>query len=86
MDTLEQLRKKINTIDDHIIGLLAQRFSIVVDIWAYKKEHLIPALDERRWAVLFHENIAKGKKKWLSEIFIIDLRESIHKEALKLQQ
>lgn len=32
MDTLAQLRKKIDTLDDDIITLLAQRFSLVTDI------------------------------------------------------
>lgn len=86
MNTLQQLRKKIDQIDGQIIDLLIQRCDIVLDIGAYKRLHNIPYLDRVRWSEVLQSNIIQGKKKWLSEKFVTDLRERIHYESLKIQQ
>lgn len=85
-DTLEQLRQDIDSIDQQIIDLLVQRFATVVDIWFYKKKHSLPSLDAVRRNSLLQSRILQGKKKWLSENFIIDIRKRIHKESLDMQQ
>lgn len=86
MDILSQLRSKIDTIDTQIIDLISKRFSIVADIWAYKKNHNIPILDGIRRSKLLQSNIIQGEKRWLSKDFIVDVRKKIHKETLKIQK
>ncbi len=85
-DTLKQLRQDIDTIDQQIVDLLVQRFATVVDIWSYKKKHSLPSLDAVRRDSLLQSRILEGKKKWLSEDFIIDIRRRIHEESLDIQK
>lgn len=63
MDTLQQLRKKIDQIDSQIIDLLAQRCSVVEDMKSYKKDLQLSYLDEARWNEVLQSNIVQGKKK-----------------------
>jgi chorismate mutase len=65
---------------------LVQRFAIVVDVWLYKKQHSISALDTVRRDRLLQLRILQGKKKWLSEDFIVDVRKRIHEESLDIQK
>ncbi len=84
--TLETYRKKIDQIDHQLIDLLAQRFTVVKSIREYKNTHKIPPLDLSRWASVLASIKKFAKKKWLSETFVTDLRERIHKESLLLQK
>ncbi len=86
MDNLTQLRNKIDSIDDRLITLLAERFSLVLAIWAYKKMHQFPSLDLIRRENLLKNKLSKGIEKWLTESFIIEIRERIHKESLRIQK
>lgn len=45
---MENLREKINIVDDKIMELLLERFLIVKDIGKYKKQNNIPILDSSR--------------------------------------
>ena len=86
MDSLELLRKKIDAIDGSIIDLFVERFSIVGDIWTYKKNHKLPILDKIRRTQALQKRVVLGKKKWLPTTFITEIRNIIHKQALKIQQ
>lgn len=45
---MENLREKINVIDEKIMELLLSRFLIVKEIGQYKKQHNLPILDKSR--------------------------------------
>ena len=47
---LQELRKKIDTIDDQLISLFVQRMQVAAAIGAYKKEHNLPVLVPAREA------------------------------------
>lgn len=85
MDTLAQLRTKIDDIDNHLVEVLVERFSVVMDIWRYKKQHNLPALDEERQRNMLEKIISLWNKKWLSKDFIGNVRNLIHQESLKIQ-
>ena len=72
---LEQLRKRIDKIDESIITLLAQKMKIVKKIGQLKKKNNIPAFDELRW-----QKIIKSKKGFVKKIW-----EIIHDEALNIE-
>jgi chorismate mutase len=61
--SLDDLRKKIDTIDIAIIELLAKRFAVVKKIGEYKKLHTLPALDISRWNELVALLKNRAKKK-----------------------
>ncbi len=60
---LEDLRRQIDEIDEAIIDLLAQRFSLIKEIGLRKKAANLPIKDVKRESYLrkFHKEIAKRK-------------------------
>lgn len=48
MNDLLKLRNKIDQIDNEVIELLKERFSIVIDVKKYKAINKLPILDENR--------------------------------------
>jgi len=55
---LDELRGKIDQIDEELLRLFAERMEVVIQIAAYKKEQGLPALDKKREAEKLEE-IAK---------------------------
>lgn len=63
MDDLEQLRQKINKIDEKMIELFEERMKTVCSIAEYKKRHSMQVLDEKREKEVIARNLAKLKDK-----------------------
>lgn len=84
--SLETLRKKINTIDEDIIRLLAERQKVVKAIGQLKMEMGTTIIDpEREHALIeFHQRL--GATYALSPDFIDQLFSIIILESRKLQQ
>ena len=76
MKNIEDLRKQIDVLDDHIVSLLAKRMKVVKDVGKFKKENNLPPLDNKRW-----KEIIKTKKGFIKKIW-----EIIHDEALKIEK
>ena len=45
---LQEIRQKLDSIDDQMIDLFSQRMNLVLDVAAYKKENGLPILDSGR--------------------------------------
>lgn len=58
MDTLEDMRKSIDNIDNAIVAMFAERFKVTDRVGLYKAENQLPAKDETREAVQ-HDRIAE---------------------------
>lgn len=80
---LEQYRMQIDIIDEEILRLLSERFSIVEQIWIYKKENNMEIVQNSRWKELLEKRVNLWVSYNLSEEFIIQVWEEIHKEAIK---
>lgn len=53
METLDELRKSIDNIDNAIVAMLAERFKVTDRIGVYKARNKLPAKDVQREAVQF---------------------------------
>jgi chorismate mutase len=53
MESLEEMRKSIDNIDNAIVAMLAERFKITDRVGLYKAQQGLPAKDEQREAVQF---------------------------------
>ena len=60
-NTLTELRKEIDTIDDQLRELLIKRMDICLDIAVYKKRHNLCIKDERREEDIL-KNLSKNEK------------------------
>lgn len=85
-DELKKLREAIDTIDEELLAVLAQRMQKSREIGEYKLAHNIPALDSERWNELLSNRIIEAEKKHLSAEFIAKLYELIHEESLAAQK
>lgn len=85
LNTLGELRQKIDWIDDQLMDLFEQRMQIVEVIGEYKKENNISILQNKRWEDIIYKSIAKGAKKGLSREFINKTFKAIHQESINHQ-
>ena len=85
LDTLENLRHKIDKVDDNIMDLLQDRMSISSDIGKYKKENNMTILQQDRWSDLLEKNKIKGSKRELTKAFISKVYKAIHQESINKQ-
>ncbi len=63
LDTLEDLRFKIDKCDDEIIRQLEMRMEIVKSIGKYKKENKMTILQANRWESIVKKSIEKANQK-----------------------
>ncbi len=83
---LEKLRLELDKIDEEIIKKLKERFDIVKQIWEYKKQNNIKALQPERWKKVLNSRKNIAKKYNISEKFIEKIWNEIHKEALEIEK
>lgn len=84
-DFLEQVRNKIDSIDQQIIELLANRMRLVEQIGEYKRTNNVTIFQLRRWEKILESRIECGKKLGLDEEYIKSLLQLVHKESIKKQ-
>jgi len=60
---LQELRKKIDDIDDKLVELFEERMDVSAKIAEYKKEHNMPVFDPAREQQKLCEISGKAKKK-----------------------
>lgn len=82
---LEQVRNKIDSIDQQIIELLANRMRLVEQIGEYKKNNNVSIFQLRRWENILESRIECGKRLGLDEEYIKNLLQLVHKESIKKQ-
>jgi chorismate mutase len=85
-EKLKYLRKRIDTVDYKILGLLAERMNIADEIAAEKKKRKLPVLQKRREKEALTGRIDFGKKLYLKPIFTKKVFALLFHESKKLQQ
>ncbi len=85
-DSLQVMRKSIDSLDLQIIRLLGKRMEVVTSIGKYKAVHQIAPLQPKRFEEVVQKNILSGQKEQLSEPFIRALMDAIHEESLKKER
>ncbi len=82
---LERLRNLIDSIDDELLKLLAERMKISEEIGYYKKENNVTIFQVERWKKTLYDSIEQGKLLGLDENFIRKIFSRIHGESIKRQ-
>lgn len=86
MDTVETLREKIDQIDNEMLTLLAERFSLVGEIGRYKKKHNIPVINKDREKRKIEALVIKAKTEGISRNFIENVWQAIFAESYRLEK
>lgn len=86
MNKLQEYREEIDSIDRELIELLAKRFNVVKQVWEFKKENDMPALQAWRWQEVLESRKSKALDLWVSDDFIEKVWNIIHDYALDLEK
>jgi chorismate mutase len=82
---LEELRDKIDKMDQDLLNVLADRMAVAEEIGQYKKDNNIAILQARRWDEIVKTRLKEGMEKNLTEDFVLRLFEIIHQESIAHQ-
>lgn len=84
-ENIDQLRAKIDIIDENIINALSSRMDISRQIGEYKKNNNVAIVQALRWDNLLDKVVEKGHEHGLSDKFITDVFNAIHEASIEIQ-
>ena len=84
-ETIDQLRARIDALDENLLSLLEARLELSRQIGRYKKEHNIAILQSGRWEALLQKVLEEGRARGLSEAFIRSVFNAIHEASVRAQ-
>jgi chorismate mutase len=85
LNLLEELRDKIDKLDEDILNKISDRMEIAREIGKYKKQNKITILQVERWNEILRTRLQFGLDHELTREFILKMYELIHDESI-LQQ
>lgn len=75
MDQLQKARETINSVDEQMAKLFAQRMDAVKEIAAYKQEMGLPVVDEAREQIVLERNLSAYPDAETRQFYASFLRE-----------
>lgn len=82
---LEELREKIETLDDRLFELLTARMRLSEEVGLFKKENNITILQEHHWMKIIQQRMTKSEDYQLTDRFIRQIMDAIHQESIRHQ-
>ncbi len=84
-ENIDQLRAKIDVIDESLISALGARMQISRQIGEYKKNNNVAIVQASRWDSVLDKVIERGHRYGLSEKFLKDVFNAIHEASVEVQ-
>ena len=84
-ESLTELRRQIDEIDNDLLAILAKRIRISKEIGQYKKEHDMPVLQTQRYDAVLTKHINAAMNLGINTDFLKNIFASIHEESVRLQ-
>lgn len=84
-ENIDQLRAKIDVIDENILYALGTRMNVSRQIGEYKKENNIAILQTSRWDKVLSKVVEKGNNYGLTANFLKDVFTAIHEASVEVQ-
>lgn len=81
-EDLNDLRKQIDQLDDHILETLSERMRVAAQIGQYKKEHNMTILQTGRFDDILTKRALQAKNLGLTEDFVKAVLSRIHEESI----
>ena len=85
METLNELRFKIDQIDNEIISTLKKRMGISEKIGEYKKANNMTVLQQQRWDSLLEKYYKAADENNLDKKMIDMIFKAIHQASINIQ-
>lgn len=86
MHDLIEARKQIETLDQKLIELLAERMQLCKELGSFKKENGLAVLDEARETELQTLHQTWAEQNALSPVFVTQIFELIFEQAKEVQE
>ena len=84
-DNIEQLRAKIDVLDENLIYTLGSRMKVSRQIGEYKKNNNVAIVQAVRWDALLDKVVEIGYEQGLSKKFLTDVFNAIHEASVEAQ-
>lgn len=84
-ENIDQLRAKIDVIDENLLYTLGARMRISRQIGEYKKNNNVAIIQALRWDTLLEKAVEMGHDQGLSAKFITDVFNAIHEASVEVQ-
>lgn len=84
-ENIDELRTRIDEIDNELLDILTRRMGVVNEIGKYKKQNNITILQQGRWEKILEKVLAKGAEKDLDNEFIEKVFKAIHQASIDRQ-
>ncbi len=84
-ESIQQLRKQIDELDNQLMELLAKRMEVCREIGRYKKEHNMTVLQTSRYNEILEKRGVQGSLTGMAAEFVAKVFESIHEESVRQQ-
>ena len=84
-ESISQLRKQIDELDNQLMDLLTKRMRVSREIAEYKKLHNMTVVQTTRYSEILDKRGAQGALCGMSPDFIRDIYEHIHEESVRQQ-
>ena len=84
-ESIQQLRKQIDELDNQLMDLLAKRMDVCREIGRYKKEHNMTVLQTSRYNEILEKRGVQGSLTGMAPEFVAKVFECIHEESVRQQ-
>lgn len=85
VNKLENLREKIDELDQELVDVLAERMKVVSQLGEFKRENNVTVFQLERFQEIIKTRPEWGKIKQLTPEFLVELFTAIHDESIRLQ-
>lgn len=82
---IDELRARIDQLDDELLDILANRMKVSERIGQYKKQNNITILQTGRWEKILEKVFSKGEQYGLDNEFIEKVFKAIHQASIDIQ-
>ena len=84
-ESLSQLRRQIDHLDDELIELLAKRMAVCREVGHFKAENSMPVVQSGRYNDLMQRRVDQAEQVGLSPDFMRSVLAAIHEESVRQQ-
>lgn len=84
-ESISQLRKQIDELDNQLMNLLSKRMRVCREIGQYKKEHNMTVLQPVRYGEILDKRGAQGSLCGMDAEFVKRIFENVHQESVRQQ-
>lgn len=84
-ESLDDLRRRLDAIDNDLLEILARRMDVAREIGQYKREHGMSVVQPERYKDLIRNRVGMSAQLGLDEEFVKRIIAEIHEESVRLQ-